>query len=305
MDSNWKILFRIVFKCKVKIPEDCFLFFAQPNFFHTAFVGKKIFRIHDLFPITNPEWFTFLARNQFRFAFNRLTENDILLCNSQETLDVFRRFFPKLANVAFIVDCSIDSTRMVACKNCQSCSLAYVPRSFALMVGTVEPRKNYITAIKAWKLKSDKIPYENLIIVGKPGWKSRKTLRQLRKGRNQDIIYLENVCDAGLQRLYQSASLFLSTSLNEGFNIPLAEAARQRLPVAISDIPVHRSHAPQTAFFFDPLNINQISKIFTSNYEVLKPLVSLPANFRSNSEQQLKEVFTIITNLQNRSNKTI
>jgi glycosyltransferase involved in cell wall biosynthesis len=292
-----EILARIIFKKKISIPPEGLLFFAQPNIFHTVFTGRKLFRIHDLFPISNPKWFNFISRVQFRYAIAKLHPDDIFLCNSRETYQSFAQYLPRFVKNAYIVDCFTDRNYSEPCQECESCRQDIPSNSYVLMVGTVEPRKNYQAALAAWNFDKKNNFYESLIIVGKPGWKSRKTLNLLRHGINNGIIYLPDVCDGALDKLYKNASLFLSTSFDEGFNIPLAEAAKFKLDVALSDISVHRSHAPANSIFFDPFDFETISKIFRKNFFVKLSSNSDAPFFENSSMPQLEEVLLKISEL--------
>ena len=54
------------------------------------------------------------------------------------------------------------------------------------------------------------------------------------------------------------AEFLLSPSLDEGLNLPIAEALTQGGRVLCSDIPVHREFYDGHAHFFDPLRLDGI-----------------------------------------------
>jgi glycosyltransferase involved in cell wall biosynthesis len=61
--------------------------------------------------------------------------------------------------------------------------------------------------------------------------------------------------------LLRNAKGFIYPSLNEGFGIPLAEAAAMKLPFMVSDIPVFKELIGlETECLFKPDNINSISQ---------------------------------------------
>ncbi len=67
--------------------------------------------------------------------------------------------------------------------------------------------------------------------------------------------------DESLNEIYNACDLLVSTSLDEGFGYPVAEAMRAELPVAISDIPAHREIAEKNGHFFNPTDPNDIAKV--------------------------------------------
>jgi glycosyltransferase involved in cell wall biosynthesis len=272
---NYRInLIKILLGRRISIPNDSILFLAQPNILHIRFLGNKIFRIHDLFPVTNPEWFTVKARLQFRYAVSKFKVEDIFVCNSEETYKVFCSKFPHLRNTATIVHCATGMSETEKCGKCEICSSNILPTNFFLMVGTIEPRKDYITALKAWDASKDSRKIENLVIVGRRGWKNRKTLRMLRHYSTDHVIHYSNACDYALNLLYKESQCFLSTSLNEGFNIPLADAVSFHKPVILSDIQVHRDHSDGNATFFTPRNWSQLATLMSLSVDDLKSINS-------------------------------
>ncbi|MBI3261476.1 glycosyltransferase family 4 protein [Candidatus Berkelbacteria bacterium] len=57
-----------------------------------------------------------------------------------------------------------------------------------------------------------------------------------------------------LPALYQSAALFISPSIAEGFNIPVVEAFASRVPVVCSNTAGTKEIAQEAAYLFDPAN---------------------------------------------------
>ena len=93
------------------------------------------------------------------------------------------------------------------------------------------------------------IPNSELLIVGRYGWKQRKIRRKLQKCSKEKLVWLSDVCDGALRKLMNDASFFVSTSIDEGFNIPATEACVARTPLILSDIDIHRELHPNAMFF--------------------------------------------------------
>jgi glycosyltransferase involved in cell wall biosynthesis len=66
------------------------------------------------------------------------------------------------------------------------------------------------------------------------------------------VVFCGQVPDNELFRLYNQAYAFVFPSLEEGFGLPLLEAATAGCPVLCSDIAVFREIAGDSALYFDP-----------------------------------------------------
>jgi glycosyltransferase involved in cell wall biosynthesis len=118
-------------------------------------------------------------------------------------------------------------------------------RPILLLVGTVEPRKNYeaLERIVTPALLAD----WQVIVAGRPGWQGALAVLDGLTARG--VTWLQKASDANLRWLYRNAGIFLTLSHAEGFNMPLVEAGSYGLPVICSDLPIHRSVAPPWARF--------------------------------------------------------
>ncbi|OMQ15483.1 hypothetical protein A7K94_0209125 [Modestobacter sp. VKM Ac-2676] len=86
-----------------------------------------------------------------------------------------------------------------------------------------------------------------LVVVGEPdGLAIARTAPDDRRFR-----FVGGVSDAGLRWLYENCRLFVFPSLDEGFGLPVVEAAVCGAPMLLSDIPAFRELAPG-ASFVDP-----------------------------------------------------
>jgi glycosyltransferase involved in cell wall biosynthesis len=217
-------------------------------------VSKWIIRIHDIFPITNPTWFRPWARVIFLRSMEiAVKRNALILCSSETTKAIIVNRYPVLRNRISVLPCFPRNLEIPSCRSCDGC--AYIkgenPQPYILAVGTVEPRKGFGDLSVLWSKEfPDYLP--KLLIVGKRGWKSRDIIRKIiESSKTKKVLWLENVCDGSLHFLYQGSEAFISSSLDEGFNLPALEArATYRLPLILKDIPVHREHHEGSANFY-------------------------------------------------------
>lgn len=108
-------------------------------------------------------------------------------------------------------------------------------RPYLLAVGTLEPRKNLPTLLRAFAKIKDEVEHQ-LVLVGPEGWLNdelRSTLEELNLG---DRVRLTGfVSDEELGGWYSAADLFAFPSFYEGFGLPSVEAMRCGTPVIASD----------------------------------------------------------------------
>ncbi|MDQ4078327.1 MAG: glycosyltransferase family 4 protein, partial [Chloroflexota bacterium] len=119
-----------------------------------------------------------------------------------------------------------------------------LPAIYALFVGTIEPRKNLVSLLKAFRITRERHPNLKLVLAGKKGWLYEEVFQTLHKlGLESEVIRLGFVPDEDLPALYSAARYFVYPSLYEGFGLPVLEALACGTPVICSD----RSSLPEVA----------------------------------------------------------
>jgi glycosyltransferase involved in cell wall biosynthesis len=130
-----------------------------------------------------------------------------------------------------------------------------VSGAYALMVGTLEPRKRHALALEAFERgwKEGRLD-ASLVIVGKPGWHTEALAKRLRSHpeRGKRLFWFERAGDAELAALYANAAVILQASVAEGFGLPVVEGGRFGKPVVLSDLPVFRELVLENGYFFPP-----------------------------------------------------
>jgi glycosyltransferase involved in cell wall biosynthesis len=110
---------------------------------------------------------------------------------------------------------------------------------FILFVGTIEPRKNLLTLLRAFEevLRSTALRPQ-LVIAGKKGWLTDELFSHVKKsGLEAHLRFTGYLTDEDLRALYSSCRAFVYPSLYEGFGLPPLEAMACGAPVIASQIP--------------------------------------------------------------------
>lgn len=125
---------------------------------------------------------------------------------------------------------------------------------YVLAVGTVEPRKNLITLIRAFGTLPPQARRQcGLVIAGAAGWRNSPIHDAAAPLVAEGTLrFLGYVPDDELPWLYAGADALCFPSLYEGFGMPVIEAMACGTPVIGSDIPVTREVAGDAALFVPP-----------------------------------------------------
>ncbi len=110
-------------------------------------------------------------------------------------------------------------------------------RKYLLAVGTLEPRKNLVTAIRAYAELPASVRREySLVLAGLRGWHNEELDKLLNPlvGRGE-VKVLGFVPEQDLPALYVGATAFVYPSLYEGFGLPPLEAMACGTPVITSN----------------------------------------------------------------------
>jgi len=111
------------------------------------------------------------------------------------------------------------------------------PESFILFVGTIEPRKNLATLLRAYRLLRDRYGMDvPLLLAGAMGWLSQDILDLVDQLELEDRVrFLGRTTTDQLLCLYNLADALVHPAHYEGFGLPPLEAMACGAPVVCSD----------------------------------------------------------------------
>ena len=226
-----------------------------------------ILTIHDLafirFPQFNFDWFikkyTKEVKRNARLA-------KIIVADSKSTKDDIIKFFkidPAKVKVVYLASDSRFKKLANQEKDKKVLKKYGIDKKYILSVGTIEPRKNYSTLIKAFNyIKHNNNNFNcKLVIVGRTGWKSEATYRERELSPyKDDILFIGRVSDKELVQIYNQAEIFVYPSLFEGFGLPPLEAMACGLPVIASDSSSLKEVIGNAGILIPPDDFKEISK---------------------------------------------
>jgi glycosyltransferase involved in cell wall biosynthesis len=111
------------------------------------------------------------------------------------------------------------------------------PPKYILMVGTLEPRKNYPRALQAFAIfRNQGFTDWRLMIAGGSGWANDDIGQDVdRRGLREAVTLMGHVSASTLSALYRDAGALFYPSLYEGFGFPILEAMAAGCPVVTSN----------------------------------------------------------------------
>src|ERR1051326_1892319 len=131
---------------------------------------------------------------------------------------------------------------------------------FLLFVGTLEPRKNLLTLLRAFEqiLRQTSLRPQ-LVIAGGEGWLMEEMFAFIKSAGIEDRLRLTGyLADEDLCALYSSCGLFIYPSLYEGFGLPPLEAMAWGAPGGGRRVPALRGVLGEAAAFVGPLKGGQL-----------------------------------------------
>lgn len=140
---------------------------------------------------------------------------------------------------------------------------------FILCVGTIEPRKNLPTLVRAFaELLRHTEHRPQLIIAGPKGWLTAEFDRAVAQADFGDRLRMIGyVSDEDLRSLYSSCQAFVYPSLYEGFGLPPLEAMACGAPVIASRIAAHVETLGAHAHLVEPTDERALAQVITTLLE--------------------------------------
>ncbi len=135
-----------------------------------------------------------------------------------------------------------------------------VSNPYLLFVSTLEPRKNVVGVLRAFRLLVEWGYQGELVMVGRWGWRTEAIRDELKSSPVHDLIrHLDYVERPQLAALYGGADALLFPSWLEGFGLPLVESMACGTPVITSGTAAMPEIAGPAAVYVDPESPHSIA----------------------------------------------
>lgn len=224
--------------------------------------AKRIATVHDCAYKKFPALFEPRVLAWDAYVQRALRVADAIVVPSEQTMHDVVEFF-KVENARLhIIHPPVDDIFSYRRENCRSTlGMSSISKPYILFVGTIEPRKNILSIIKAFEhVRRELRDDVDLVIAGKKGWLFAETLRAIETSSEKaSIRYREYVSEEELACLYRQAICFVYPSLYEGYGFPVLEAMASGVPVITSNNSAMREFADGVALLVPPDSIHDIA----------------------------------------------
>ena len=133
-------------------------------------------------------------------------------------------------------------------------------RPFILFLGTLEPRKNLTTLLRAFAPLKEQVSH-SLVLVGQKGWKWEGIFEAIKTlGLEERVRWTGYVSDEERVLFYNAADFFVYPSWYEGFGMPLLESMRSGCPVIASRVSAIPEVVGEAGLLVDPSRPEELSQ---------------------------------------------
>ena len=192
---------------------------------------KSVVTIHDLIFLRHPEFYNPIDVQIYKWKFRQtIKEADYIIaiseCTKRDILEYGGNLVSEDKITLIYQSCS---PRFNTSQNYKTSNLNSKLGRYVLSVGSIEPRKNTMLALKALHHLPDDI---SLVLVGRHTAYTDKLIQYAMANDLEHRLHiLHGVPDTDLPALYAGAECFVYPSVYEGFGIPIIEAISCGLPV--------------------------------------------------------------------------
>lgn len=228
--------------------------------------AKKVVTIYDVCFLEHPEYTTEANRLFcYQGTLDAMLFADKIIAISEYTKERLIHFFPFVDESKIeVIYCGNRDTLLTGCKDNVACIGKYhvSPEDFFLSVGTIEPRKNYETLLKAYRIYVDgHVEHKKLCIAGGYGWLEEDFDKKIADlGLEKDVVVTGYVSEEELANLYRYCFAFIYPTWYEGFGMPVLEAANFGKPIIASNVTSIPEVIGKGALLIDPKDEVQLAQ---------------------------------------------
>ena len=214
--------------------------------------------LNDLTPVSHPTYCSSINRSNFlRYAREVIDLADKVCYPTIHTKNQIDNFWPGvlLGKMHVKLNYGHDSFGIT-----QQISSKRRVRDSICVLGTIEPRKNSEIVLDWFMSHAD--ADTTLTFIGRPGWLTERFQKRLLENSqlNSRIRWLSHLGDKELSEELSLHELGVLASHEEGFGLPVVEMNSAGLKLVLSDIPVFREVAGDSAEFFDRNSVHSLNE---------------------------------------------
>jgi glycosyltransferase involved in cell wall biosynthesis len=133
-----------------------------------------------------------------------------------------------------------------------------IVRPYVLCPATLEPRKNQVRLIRAYRQVAPDVPHE-LVLAGPDGWGVSHIVAEIERSGPGTVVRTGPLSARDLDAVYRGADAIAYVSTYEGFGLPVIEAMQRGAPVLGSTTPAVAETAGDAAVLVMPEDVAAIA----------------------------------------------
>ncbi len=231
--------------------------------------ARLVGMVHDLLPLEHPEWFREGLKQRFETHLNHMADRaeQMFVPTLAVREQLIKRFAERGSSLPVSVlahggdFCALTASAEQIAGYQKILPAPATPEDpLYLVLGTLEPRKNHGLVLDAFEALWEQGKQPRLLFVGNVGWQVDRLVERLQNHplRGDRLFHAANLSDPALLWLIRNSTALVYVPWDEGFGLPVLEAAMQGCPVIASDIAVLREAGRQWPTFIKPGSVSEL-----------------------------------------------
>lgn len=229
-----------------------FINLYKPDLVHFSYYNNSLLRFVNI-PYVLTIYDLISEKRKYvekKFQKEQLLQNaSHIICISSITKKDLIKFYDVDKNKVSVIYMGVEDNKKLIKKK----------KNYILFVGSRNKYKNFINFIKAFSQSNYLINNYKILCFGAKNF-NLEEVHLFNKLKIEKNLFFKSGNDKTLRKLYQHASLFITTSKNEGFGLTPLEAMSCGCPTICSNIPVFKEILGNSCSYINPNDITDIKK---------------------------------------------
>lgn len=234
--------------------------------------------VHDFFHFQINSWLNLTKRpNESKLLANKILRNiTTIWANSISTANQTKQFFPKtfspenkikliypgLPNGFEENKSTVKKLNQTLAKHEELLIKSFAPKKYFVAIAGIEPRKNWINLLHAWKILEDKMGWEySLVLAGRVvDQRYYSDLIKLQKSLGlRLIVWKLDITEQDKSSLICESVAVVYPSLFEGFGFPILESWQNLVPCIVGNMGSSLEIGQGGVVAINPLDVEEIA----------------------------------------------